>query len=55
MKINLVTFLWQIAIAGILEKHIVLMSGNGITHKLPIAQSLGIDPKVGMWVLIEQV
>ena len=55
LKINLVAFLWQITIAGILEKHIVLMSGNGITHKLPIAQGLGIDPKVGMWVLIEQV
>ena len=55
LKINLVAFLWQIAIAGILEKHIVLMSGNGIPHKLPIAQGLGIDSKVGMWVLVEQI
>ena len=40
LKINLIAFLWQITIAGILEKHIVLMSGNGIPHKLPLRKAL---------------
>ena len=37
LEINLVAFLWQIAVSGILENHIVLMGRNSITHKLPIA------------------